>query len=80
MMEDALVETKNKLIGENTYSNSANSATAPFAFGYGVDGEGRPYIGNGSDQKPLIVGISTKLLLSKFTLAAQRTLHIDATF
>ncbi|KAG2773518.1 hypothetical protein PC116_g20664 [Phytophthora cactorum] len=34
-----------------------------FIFGWELDREGRPEVGNGSDERPFIVGISTKALM-----------------
>ncbi|ETI55361.1 hypothetical protein F443_01956 [Phytophthora nicotianae P1569] len=57
------------------------SDTKPFSFGWKRDAHGRPDVGNGSDEKPFFVGLTTKRLL----LIAARdpdsfVFHMDATF
>ncbi|KAG3103550.1 hypothetical protein PI124_g14128 [Phytophthora idaei] len=57
------------------------SDTSPFSFGWGRDVRGKPDVGNGSDEKPFLVGLTTKRLL--FNAARDpRTFvfHMDATF
>ncbi|ETO73685.1 hypothetical protein F444_10392 [Phytophthora nicotianae P1976] len=39
------------------------SDTNPFSFGWKRDGRGKPDVGNGSDEKQFLVGLTTKRLL-----------------
>ncbi|KAG2763547.1 hypothetical protein PC129_g13029 [Phytophthora cactorum] len=55
--------------------------TTPFTFGYPLDEDGAPELGDGSDDDPLVIGITTQFLLK----AAARdpdvfVFHMDATF
>ncbi|ETM35202.1 hypothetical protein L914_17861, partial [Phytophthora nicotianae] len=43
--------------------HSSEAMTEAFTFGWQLDNAGKPVVGNGSDEKPFVVGISTKALM-----------------
>ncbi|KAE9032665.1 hypothetical protein PR001_g10499 [Phytophthora rubi] len=51
----------------------------PFIFGYEVEG-GKPTFGDGTDEHPLVVGVSTPFMLKKLSYANEHIVHIDATY
>ncbi|ETN24222.1 hypothetical protein PPTG_00639 [Phytophthora nicotianae INRA-310] len=57
------------------------SDTNPFSFGWERDGRRKPDVGNGSDEKPFLVGLTTKRLLHNAARdPGTFVLHMDATF
>ncbi|KAG3012626.1 hypothetical protein PC120_g13752 [Phytophthora cactorum] len=57
------------------------SDTSPFSFGWGRDVRRKPDVGNGSDEKPFLVGLTTKrLLLNAARDPGTFVFHMDATF
>jgi hypothetical protein len=51
----------------------------PFSFGWDLDSEGKPIVGNGSDEKPFVIGLSTKALIQRLTVPPESfILHVDA--
>ncbi|KAG3057166.1 hypothetical protein PI125_g25445 [Phytophthora idaei] len=61
--------------------NSSESMTETLTFGWQLDNTGKPVVGNGSDEKPFIVGISTKALILRPVVPPQSfILHLDATY
>nr|CAI72252.1 hypothetical protein PI35.0030 [Phytophthora infestans] len=55
--------------------------TQTFTFGWKLDSSGKPIVGNGSDEKPFIVGLSTKALMLRLTVPPQNfILHVDGTY
>ncbi|POM68192.1 Hypothetical protein PHPALM_15676 [Phytophthora palmivora] len=57
------------------------SDTQPFSFGWERDAHGKPNVGQGSDEKPFLVGLTTKrLLLNAARDPATFVFHMDATF
>ncbi|KAE8916049.1 hypothetical protein PF003_g568 [Phytophthora fragariae] len=55
--------------------------TEPFTFAWEMDNAGLPIVGNGSDQKPFLVGITTKaLMLRLMVLPESFILHLDGTY
>ncbi|GMF44936.1 unnamed protein product [Phytophthora fragariaefolia] len=55
--------------------------TQPFTFGWDLDCEGKPIVGNGSDERPFIVGLTSKALVMRMMLPPGRfILHVDATY
>ncbi|GMF35097.1 unnamed protein product [Phytophthora fragariaefolia] len=55
--------------------------TQPFAFGWNLDCEGKPILGNGSDERPFIVGLSSKALIMRVMHPPGRfILHVDETY
>ncbi|GMF48615.1 unnamed protein product [Phytophthora fragariaefolia] len=54
--------------------------TQPFTFGWDLGCEGKSIVGNGSDERPFIVGLSSKALVMRMMLPPGRfILHVDAT-
>ncbi|ETP19022.1 hypothetical protein F441_06840 [Phytophthora nicotianae CJ01A1] len=51
-----------------------------FTFGYNVNEDGTPAIGEGVDDDPTIVGISTPCVVEMLRYAAEYVLHIDTTY
>ncbi|KUF82249.1 hypothetical protein AM588_10000354 [Phytophthora nicotianae] len=57
------------------------SDTKPFSCGWKRDAHGRPDVGNSSDEKPFLVGLTTKrLLLNAARDPDSFVFHMDATF
>eukprot|EP00644_Phytophthora_capsici_P001290 jgi/Phyca11/105259/e_gw1.10.587.1 len=55
--------------------------TQTFTFGWELDSSGKPIVGNGSDEKPFIVGLSTKALMLRLTVPPENfILHVDGTY
>ncbi|KUF80151.1 hypothetical protein AM587_10000926 [Phytophthora nicotianae] len=55
--------------------------TTPFTFGYPLDEDGTPDLGDGSDDEPLVIGATTKFLLEVATWDPDTfVFHKDATF
>ncbi|OWZ00575.1 hypothetical protein PHMEG_00028202 [Phytophthora megakarya] len=73
---DSIKEMQNNM--EFTGSQPQSQA---FSFGWEMDGEGNLVVGNGSDQRPFITGITTKALLLRMDRPpASFVFHIDATY
>ncbi|OWZ04428.1 hypothetical protein PHMEG_00023677 [Phytophthora megakarya] len=52
-----------------------------FTFGWDLDPAGKPVVGNGSDQRPFIVGLTTNALVLRLTAPPDSfILHVDATY
>eukprot|EP00644_Phytophthora_capsici_P002991 jgi/Phyca11/102684/e_gw1.7.736.1 len=69
-----------KWVHERAYTGS-ESMTEPFSFSWNLDDNGKPTVGNGSDEKPFLVGISTKSLMMRLAIPPDTfILHIDATY
>jgi MULE transposase domain len=79
MMEAPTTEQVNALISQRRYFPDVDSSTG-FVFGYKKNYEGNPDIGNGSDENPFLLGITSKSLLAKLQMCNEHTLHVDATF
>eukprot|EP00644_Phytophthora_capsici_P003947 jgi/Phyca11/108692/e_gw1.15.210.1 len=53
----------------------------PFTFVWRLDCDGRPVVGNGSNESPFVLGISTKTMIMRLNLPEDSfILHIDATY
>ncbi|OWY96226.1 hypothetical protein PHMEG_00033559, partial [Phytophthora megakarya] len=62
------------------FSGHENETTA-FTFGWTLDEFGKMFVGNGSDENPFVVGLSTKRLLRRLDRPINSfILHLDATF
>jgi len=67
-------------IRERAYDGS-ESMTQPFTFTWQLDNAGLPLVGNGSDAKPFLVGISTKALMLRLMVPPDSfILHLDRTY
>eukprot|EP00644_Phytophthora_capsici_P004646 jgi/Phyca11/111057/e_gw1.19.475.1 len=67
-------------VHERAYTG-AEAMDEPFTFGWQLDGEGKPVVGDGSDQKPFVVGLTTKALVMRLLQSPDHfILHIDATY
>ncbi|POM61558.1 hypothetical protein PHPALM_29407 [Phytophthora palmivora] len=51
----------------------------PFFFGFGVRENGAPVFGIGSDDDPLVVGVSTPFIIKALCFAEEYVFHIDVT-
>ncbi|GMF58027.1 unnamed protein product [Phytophthora fragariaefolia] len=61
--------------------NGAESLTQPFTFTCAADIHGRSLVGNGSDEKPFLVGLSTKAMVLRLAIPPDSfIMHIDATY
>ncbi|POM58929.1 Hypothetical protein PHPALM_36358 [Phytophthora palmivora] len=59
----------------------AEPVTQAFTFGWDLDCDGKPIVGNGSDERPFVVGLSTKALVQRLTVPPESfILHVDATY
>jgi hypothetical protein len=55
--------------------------TQPFSFTWALDPLGKPVIGDGSDESPFIVGLTTKALIKRLLMPPESfVLHIDGTY
>nr|KAE8937697.1 hypothetical protein PF009_g12398 [Phytophthora fragariae] len=74
------VDDVRKWIHSHAYTGE-EALTQPFTFGWDLDSEGKPVVGNGSDERPFIVGLTSKALVMKMMLAPEGfILHVDATY
>ncbi|EGZ05439.1 hypothetical protein PHYSODRAFT_408756, partial [Phytophthora sojae] len=83
---------RTKLGGSDTSANIAAAIRArafsgtedehePISFGWDIDGKGDLTVGNGSDEKPFLIGFSTKALLCQAARDASSFIfHVDATY
>ncbi|KAG3075563.1 hypothetical protein PI124_g20496 [Phytophthora idaei] len=61
--------------------NGGEDEHEPFTFGWDLDREGNIVVGNGSDEKPFLVGFSTKTLLHQASRDPKTFIfHVDATY
>ncbi|ETM97742.1 hypothetical protein PPTG_20080, partial [Phytophthora nicotianae INRA-310] len=61
--------------------NGSEQMTQPFAFGWEYDSDGKLVVGNGSDESPFIVGLTTKALMLRMMLPPECfVLHVDGTY
>ncbi|KAG6615452.1 Intraflagellar Transport Protein 52 [Phytophthora cinnamomi] len=74
------VEGLTAWIRERAYSRS-EPMTQAFTFAWRMDDLSKPIVGNGSDMKPFLVGISTKALMSRLTVPPESFIHhLDGTY
>uniref|UniRef100_H3GY82 MULE transposase domain-containing protein n=1 Tax=Phytophthora ramorum TaxID=164328 RepID=H3GY82_PHYRM len=67
-------------IREHAYDGS-ETMTEPFTFAWDLDNAGLPIVGNGSDLKPFLVGITTKALMLRLMVPPESfILHLDGTY
>ncbi|ETN19828.1 hypothetical protein PPTG_21179 [Phytophthora nicotianae INRA-310] len=67
-------------IHEVAFTNNEEGGEA-FTFAWENDADGRPIIGNGSDHKPFIIDMTTKVLLTRVDRdPGSFIFHIDATY
>ncbi|GMG17865.1 unnamed protein product [Phytophthora fragariaefolia] len=80
--KNCILKTR-QLVRSMVFASGMNSETA-FVFGNREDDEGFPFVGNGQDEEPLILGItSLKLMMNIVALQARESFlifHLDATF
>ncbi|KAJ8548694.1 hypothetical protein ON010_g10975 [Phytophthora cinnamomi] len=75
ILDDILIVTKDGRYGENLDDST------PFTFGYKVNDEGDPLLGDGTDEDPFVLALSTKDMLRQLDQDAHTFLfHMDATF
>ncbi|EGZ22405.1 hypothetical protein PHYSODRAFT_406631, partial [Phytophthora sojae] len=68
-----------RLVREAAFTGHEQECDA-FTFTWRTDMEGRPYVGNGADANPFLVGITSKALLRQADRdSSSFVLHIDAT-
>ncbi|ETI34592.1 hypothetical protein F443_18942 [Phytophthora nicotianae P1569] len=61
--------------------NGSEQMTQPFTFGWEYDSDGNLVVGNGSDERLFIVGLTTKALMLRMMLPPEAfVLHVDATY
>ncbi|OWZ12064.1 hypothetical protein PHMEG_00014833 [Phytophthora megakarya] len=77
------VQLVREFVRNKAFVADLDSNTA-FAFGNREDADGFPYVGNGEDDEPLILGITTKTLLRRIMELQEQEkfliFHMDATF
>eukprot|EP00644_Phytophthora_capsici_P000281 jgi/Phyca11/100115/e_gw1.4.1084.1 len=79
-MLPALKQIQNFIAADCPYLDLLRDA-ATFSFGYEVDSDNRPVLGDGSDDDPLVIGITTKFLLRAANRDPNKfVFHMDATF
>ncbi|KAK1935468.1 hypothetical protein P3T76_000457 [Phytophthora citrophthora] len=53
----------------------------PFTYAWDLDGDGKPVVGNGSEERPFVVGLTTKTLMLRLMRPPESfVLHVDATY
>ncbi|ETM97798.1 hypothetical protein PPTG_20042 [Phytophthora nicotianae INRA-310] len=62
LMNTDFVDDVISLAKESRYSPELDDLT-PFSFGYKLDNDGNPVLGDGNDEYPFIVAFSTKYML-----------------
>lgn len=65
--------------GRESYDRNLHG-NQPFAFGFDVNMDGYPQIGNGSTSNLMQTVVTTRALLMRLQMAQSQTLHVDATF
>ncbi|OWZ04475.1 hypothetical protein PHMEG_00023616 [Phytophthora megakarya] len=74
------VEGLKTWILKHAYDGS-ETMTQPFTFSWQMDNAGLPIVGNGSDTKPFLVGITTKALMLRLAVPPESfILHLDGTY
>ncbi|RLN88063.1 hypothetical protein BBJ28_00003622 [Nothophytophthora sp. Chile5] len=57
------------------------SMTQTFTFAWNLDEQGKPVVGNGSEERPFVIGLTTKALVLRLMRSPNTyILHVDATF
>ncbi|KAE8980802.1 hypothetical protein PR002_g24010 [Phytophthora rubi] len=52
-----------------------------FTFGWDLDRDGKPIVGNGSDERPFVIGLTTKALIQRLMVPPESfILHVDGTY
>lgn len=75
-----LVDELRKWIHARAFSG-CEEVTQPFTFGWHLDSNGKPVVGNGSKENPFVLGLTTKTMISRLLLPPDSfILHIDATY
>eukprot|EP00644_Phytophthora_capsici_P012290 jgi/Phyca11/62031/gw1.38.374.1 len=65
---------------ESRYSPELDDLT-PFSFGYKLENDGNPVLGDGNDEDPFILAFSTKYTLRQLVRSpGECVFHMDATF
>ncbi|KAE9073902.1 hypothetical protein PF010_g24891 [Phytophthora fragariae] len=53
----------------------------PFTYAWDLDADGKPVVGNGSEERPFVVGLTTKTLMLRLMRPPESfVLHVDATY
>ncbi|ETI29863.1 hypothetical protein F443_23019, partial [Phytophthora nicotianae P1569] len=69
-----------KWIHERAFTGEEGLAQ-PFTYAWDLDADGKPVVGNGSEERPFVVGLTTKtLMLRLMRPPALLNLHVDATY
>ncbi|ETP31919.1 hypothetical protein F442_19270 [Phytophthora nicotianae P10297] len=69
-----------QMVRDAAFTGRGEHAQA-FMFGWDLDVDGKPVVGNGSDNNPFLVGITSKTLLVRLGRdPGTYILHVDATF
>jgi hypothetical protein len=79
MHDNNNVDEMEALLASRPYHVSLGDSVA-FAFGFSTDLNGTPSLALGSEERPVVIGFSSKRLLRNLTHAGDHVLHIDATF
>lgn len=78
LMKTALVSRMAETARVLRYQDDLDEST-PFTFATPVDTYGIPWVGNGSEERPFLIGVTTKRLMRVLGKAAEYPLHIDGT-
>ncbi|KAG6580134.1 Intraflagellar Transport Protein 52 [Phytophthora cinnamomi] len=74
------VDDLRKWIHARAFSGG-EAMTQSFSFGWDLDQDGKPVVGNGSDQRPFVIRLTTKALVTRLMLPPESfILHVDATY
>ncbi|RLN48812.1 hypothetical protein BBJ28_00013307 [Nothophytophthora sp. Chile5] len=74
------VDDLRKWIHERAFTGRED-LVQPFTYAWDLDADGKPVVGNGSEERPFIVGLTTKTLMLRLMRPPESfILHVDATY
>ncbi|ETL49360.1 hypothetical protein L916_01140, partial [Phytophthora nicotianae] len=74
------VDDLRKWIHERAFTGEEGLAQ-PFTYAWDLDADGKPVVGNGSEERPFVVGLTTKTLMLRLMRPPESfILHVDATY
>ncbi|RLN95026.1 hypothetical protein BBJ28_00023485 [Nothophytophthora sp. Chile5] len=74
------VDDLRKWIHERAFTGRED-LVRPFTYAWDLDADGKPVVGNGSEERPFIVGLTTKTLMLRLMRPPESfILHVDATY
>jgi hypothetical protein len=74
------VDDLRKWIHERAFTGREDLAQT-FTYAWDLDADGKPVVGNGSEERPFVVGLTTKTLMLRLMRPPESfVLHVDATY